>query len=70
MTLDWARMLRRQPLLTLIFIVSDELLLLRVYRDDRDALFETLLNLCADVAKLRITVGMVCTFLGLAVALP
>ena len=69
MTLNVQQLLRRQPLLALAFVVAEDLLLLRVNRDDRQALAQVLLHLGADVPELRIPVGMIRPFLGLAVAL-
>ena len=67
--LDVQRLLGRQPLLTLVFVVAEDLLLLRVNRDDRQALAQILLDLSADVPELRIPVGMIRPLLSLAVAL-
>jgi len=68
-TLDVQRLLGRQPLLALVFVVTEDLLLLRVDRDDRQALAQILLDLGADVPELGIPVRMIRARLGLAIAL-
>ena len=67
--LNVLRLLGGQPLLTLVFVVADELLLLGVNRDDRQSLAQVLLDLGADVSKLRIPIAVICALLSLAVAL-
>ena len=69
MALNMGGVLDRQPLLTLVFVLADELFLLGIDRNDRKALSQIELYLDADVLKLRIAIGMIGTFFSLAIAL-
>ena len=60
---------RGQPLLAGIVVVSQQFLLLRVHGDDGRALGQSPLDLCVDMAELRVTVGMILPLFRLAVAL-
>lgn len=59
----------RAPLPASIDVVTDQFLLFGVDRYDRDALPQAFFYRGVDVPKLRIAIGMIRTFLGLAIAL-
>ena len=64
---DW--LLCWKPLFAAIIIVSEQLLLLGVHGYNRHPPRQGPLHLCVDMAELRVAVGMIRTFLRLAVAL-
>jgi hypothetical protein len=68
-TVDRERLLGGPPLAARVDVVADQLLLLRVHRDDWLTTRERGANLLVDVPKLRVAIRMVAALLGLSVAL-
>jgi len=68
-SVDFDRMLCGKPLFAGIVIVSEQFFLLGVHRYIRHSCRQGALHLCVDVTELRVAVGMIRTFLSLAVAL-
>ena len=59
----------RKPLLARIIVVADEFLFLGVHRNHRPSRRQGFFNAGVDMAELRIPVGVIVAFLGLAIAL-
>src|SRR5207249_8143235 len=67
-TLNMGRFSARSPLPAGVVVVADQFLLLGVDRDHRDAQSQASLDLEIDVPELRITVRVIVSLLGLALA--
>lgn len=68
-TFHHLRLFGRKPLLANVVVVANQLFLLGVDRNDRKALRQVSLHGPVDVPKLSIPIGMVVSFLRLAIAL-
>src|ERR1017187_2589091 len=68
-TLNLDGLFGRQPLLAGIVVIAQKFLLLGIDRHDRDALPQTLFHRGIDVPELRIAIGVIPTFLCLAIPL-
>ena len=69
MPVDLAGLLARKPLPARVIVVSHQFLFLGVNGNDRPSLREARFDTRADVAELRVPVGVILAFLRLAIAL-
>src|ERR1700694_5150821 len=69
MSVDLVRRPRLAPLAALVLVVADQLLLLRVNGNDGLARPQSVFDGAVDMSELRVAIGMIAPFFGLAVAL-
>src|ERR1035441_7686997 len=69
MSIDLGRRPRLAPLAALVLVVADQFLLLRVHGNDGLARPQSVFDGAVDMPELRVAIGMIAPFLGLAVAL-